>query len=95
MKKTIDILDFYKRLSEIANNHNMNGRTKSTTELKKLLKEAKEAELDVDIDENLFRNAEIFNEEISYEEEEESSYEESSYDEEEESSYEDDEDDKY
>lgn len=80
----MDILDFYKRLSQIIENYDDYGSTKSTMELKKLLKEAKEAGLEVDIDDKFINNtiSEFY---------EESSYEESSYD----SSYEDDEDSSY
>ena len=78
----MDILDFYKRLSSIVDNYDNNGRTKSTSLLKQLLKEAKDAELDVDISANLFQGVEIFFEESSYEEE--NSY--SSYDDEDEDS---------
>jgi len=75
----MDILEFYKRLSALVDNYDYYGRTKSTNELKKLLKEAKDAELDVDINQNLFQNVAIFYEESSYEEE--SSYDnDSSYD---------------
>ena len=80
----MDILDFYKRLSQIIENYDNYGSTKSTAALKTLLKEAKEAGLEVDIDDKFVKNSisEFY---------EESSYEESSYDSyEEESSYEDD-----
>ena len=81
----MDILDFYKRLSQIIENYDDYGSTKSSAALKTLLKEAKEAGLEVDIDDKFINNSisEFY---------EESSYEESSYDdyEDEDSSYEDD-----
>ena len=78
----MDILEFYQQLSTIIGNYDYVGRVKSKSDLKKLIKDAKDSGLEVDVSEDIISDIESFYEETSYDGDDDSSYgdDDSSYD---------------